>query len=318
MQNILITGGSGYFGGCLVERFEAKDGVKKIVGLDVSPPKAMPEKLVYVQRDVRQPIDDILKEHDIDTVIHAAWILPPIHDRDLMVDINVGGTKNVLAACAAAKVERVFYTSSTTAYGFHPDNDYPLREDSALRGNEDFTYAHCKRLMETEILSFAKAHPDITVCWARPSFVVGPGFANPLAKHLQKPLVALPRPCSPMQFVHEDDLVRAIDLLLEKGARGVYNIGGDGELCPTEMARILGNIPVQLPVSILGPLNNLAWNMRMRFITDFPSPALNLMRYAWVADNSKLKNELGFEYQYDTRTAFEDFAAFVKGGAPSR
>lgn len=312
MKNILITGGSGYFGGCLADHFNEKAGVEKIVGLDVNPPAAKPDKLVFVNRDVRQPIDDVLKEHAIDTVIHAAWVLPPIHDRALMEDINVGGTKNVLAACAAAGVERVFYTSSTTAYGFHPDNDYPLREDSALRGNEDFTYAHCKRLMEFEIEAFAKANPEITVCWARPSFVVGPGFANPLAKHLQKPFVALPKPCAPMQFVHEDDLVRAIDLLIEQGCRGVYNIAGDGELCPTEMTRILGNTPVQLPVSILGPINNLAWNLRMRFITDFPSPALNLMRYAWVADNGKLKSELGFEYHYDTRAAFEAFAAHVK------
>lgn len=314
MKNVLITGSSGYFGGCLVERFNAKDGVEKIVGLDVNPPKAKPEKLVYVQRDVRQPIDDILKEHQIDTVIHAAWVLPPIHDRAFMEDINVGGTKNVLAACVAAGVERVFYTSSATAYGFHPDNDYPLREDSPLRGNEDFTYAHCKRLIESEIDAFARANPDVTVCWVRPSFVVGPGFTNPLAKHLQKPVVSLPRPCAPMQLVHEDDLVRAIDLLLEQGCRGPYNIGGDGELCPSEMARILGNTPLKIPMGILGPLNGLAWNLRVRFVTDFPSPALNLMRYAWVADNTKLKKELGFEYQYDTRTAFEEFASHVKGG----
>jgi len=70
-------------------------------------------------------------------MIHTAYILPPIHNKELMEDINVGGTRNVLRACVCAKVEQVLYTSSSTAYGFHPDNDKPLTEDSSLRGNAD-------------------------------------------------------------------------------------------------------------------------------------------------------------------------------------
>ncbi|MEZ4577969.1 MAG: hypothetical protein R2875_08165 [Desulfobacterales bacterium] len=44
--------------------------------------------------------------------------------------------------------EQILYTSSTTAYGFYPDNDQPLTEDSPLRGNDDFTYAKNKKEIE--------------------------------------------------------------------------------------------------------------------------------------------------------------------------
>ena len=62
-----------------------------------------------------------------------------------MEDINRSGTRNILDLSARAGVKQVLYTSSTTAYGFYPDNDRPLTEESPLRGNNDFTYAKNKK-----------------------------------------------------------------------------------------------------------------------------------------------------------------------------
>jgi nucleoside-diphosphate-sugar epimerase len=63
-------------------------------------------------------------------------------------DINKGGTRNVLDAPVKAGIKQILYTSSTTAYGFYPDNDLPLTEDSPIRGNDDFTYAKNKKEIE--------------------------------------------------------------------------------------------------------------------------------------------------------------------------
>ncbi len=64
-----------------------------------------------------------------------------------MEDININGTKAVMDSVPKAGVGQVLYTSSTTAYGFHPDNDNTLTDVSPLRGNDDFTYSKCKRLV---------------------------------------------------------------------------------------------------------------------------------------------------------------------------
>ncbi|MBI9092113.1 MAG: NAD-dependent epimerase/dehydratase family protein [Desulfobacterium sp.] len=312
-ENILITGVSGYIGMKIAHALADHPGVAALVGIDIRHPENGPETLIFIKHDVRNPLSDLMKEHRIDTVIHAAYVLAPIHDTGLMEDINVSGTRNVLESCMAAGVSHLVYTSSATAYGFHPDNDVPLREDSPLRGNHDFTYAKNKREIEGIFKDFIGENPEITVTILRPCFVVGPGFDNPLARYLQKKVVILPSETSPMQFVHEDDLIRIMVLSIEKKITGTFNVGGAGILDPEEMVRILGvGFSMRLPTGLLYPLNQLFWKLRLGFITRFPSPGMNLMRYSWVVSQDKLIDRTGFAYAYSTRTAWEDFTQHVR------
>lgn len=311
MERVLITGSSGYFGGKLTSFLQAKPEIKKIVGLDIHPPSRAADKLIFHAHDVRQPCDAILREHDIDTVIHAAWILPPTHDKDEMEDINLNGTRQVFNAAARCGVSKLLFTSSTTAYGFHPDNEKPLTEDSPLRGNEDFTYAKCKRIVDQEVCCLAQEHPQMAVTIVRPCFVVGPGFNNPMARHLRKKVVMVPKSREALQYVHEDDLVEAMYQLLDQGKAGVFNVAGQGVISFDEMVEMLGGILLPIPFKVLWALNALAWKLRLGFLTEFPSPTLNIFRYPWVASSAKLEKELGFTFRFDTKGAFEDFARHV-------
>ncbi|HOD72434.1 MAG TPA: SDR family oxidoreductase [Deltaproteobacteria bacterium] len=317
MRHILITGVSGYFGQKLVGLFRDKPEVQRITGIDVRPPAACDGKLEFIRCDVRDDLEKVFTGRDIDCVVHTAYILPPIHDTALMEDININGTKNVLSASAAFGVRQIMDCSSSTAYGFHPDNPPLLTEESELRGNEDFTYAKNKREIERWIHGFEKDHPEIGLTVIRPCFVVGPGFTNPLARHLCKKICILPWTTADFQYIHEDDLAEIMYLLLKHEKAGIYNLAADGTMTFEEMLSILGNWPLRVPARLLWPLNDLAWKLRLRFITEFPSPSLNLTRYPWIASNEKIKRELGYRFRYTTRSAFEDFAAYVKkkGGA---
>ncbi len=312
MKRIFITGISGYIGMKMAKVLADHDQVEQIVGIDIRPPAENPGKLVFVKRDVREPVTDLLEKHRIDTVIHAAYVLAPIHDKALMEDINVAGTRNILAASAAAGIAHLMYTSSTTAYGFHPDNPVPLTEKSPLRGNADFTYAKNKREIEALMQAFIDAHPDMAVTILRPCFVVGPGFDNPLARYLQKPVVLLPPETAPFQFVHEDDLIRAMILCLEEMVGGIYNVAGEGTITFPEAVALLDNRTLHLPLWLIVPLNSLFWFLRFRFVTEFPSPGFNLLRYPWIASSARLVKKTGFKYHYDSRSAFADFAQTVK------
>ncbi len=314
-MRILVTGASGYIGGKLVEVLSGKEWVERIVGTDVKPLDKDFPRFKFEIRDVRAPMDDIFAAEKIDTVVHAAYVLPPIHDTALMEDINKNGTRNVLAAAAEFKVRQILYTSSTTAYGFHPDNDVPLTEESPLRGNDDFTYAKNKKEIEAIIADFAGKHPEISLSILRPCFVVGPGFKNPMAEHLRKKLVMIPANTRPWQFVHEEDLIAVMALILEKRINGTFNVTADGTLTFTEMIRMLGNIPLPVPWSVIYPLNQLAWIMRLWFITRFPSPAMRMMVEPWIASSEKLVRETGYRFQYDSPSAFADFVQSVTGKA---
>lgn len=310
-MRVLITGAAGYIGGRMVAALCAKDWVEAVVGTDIREPEKSVAGCTFYRRDIRDDLTDIFESERIDTVVHTAYVLPPIHDKGLMEDINKGGTRNILDVSARTGVKQILYTSSTTAYGFHPDNDRPLTEESRLRGNADFTYAKNKKEIEAIVKEFTAGHSDIKVTIVRPCFVVGPGFKNPMAEHLKKKFVMLPNNTLPWQFVHEDDVVDVMTLLLEKKIAGVFNVTPDGTMTFSDCVRILGNIRVALPWSVIYPLNNMAWYLRLAFVTKFPSPAMRMMVNPWIASNEKLVRETGYQFKYNTLEAFHDFAKSV-------
>lgn len=312
MKRVLVTGASGYIGNRLVKGLLEQNEAGKVVGLDVKKSGVSHPNFVSVEQDIRAPLDGLIKEHGINLIAHLAYILPPIHDTALMEDINKGGTINVLESSARCGVTQILYTSSTTAYGFYPDNPIPLAEDSPLRGNSDFTYAKNKREIEGIIAEFKKTNPTMAISILRPCFVVGPGFNNPLARHLRKKLVLLPTNMQPFQFVHEDDLLAIMLHFVETGADGVFNVAGEGTMSFRDMVSMLGGHVLALPYGIMYALNAVAWKLRMTFMTEFPSPALNLIACPWLASSDKLIRETGYKYKYDTRSAFEDFVRHVK------
>jgi UDP-glucose 4-epimerase len=210
MKNVLITGISGYIGSKVFKALESVSDVEKIVGVDINPPALSSEKLQFFNRDVRRPIVDLLEKYAVDTVVHAAYILPPIHDTALMEDININGTKAVLDGCAKTNVQHLLYTSSATAYGFHADNPIPMSEDQELRGNDNFTYSKNKKEIEALFDRFMSTKHGLKITIFRPCLVIGPGINNPVSSYLLKPVAMLPFPNSQVQFVHEEDLCRAI------------------------------------------------------------------------------------------------------------
>jgi len=318
MKNILITGVSGYFGQKLVSFFKSKKEINRLYGIDIKPPAGHVPDLSFIKCDVRDNLKGVFRGRNIDCVIHTAYILPPIHDTALMEDINVNGTKNVLNTAAIHGVEQILDCSSSTAYGFYPDNPERLVEESPLRGNDDFTYAKNKKEIAGWMKDFEKKYPDIFLTTIRPCFVVGPGFTNPLARHICKKICILPRETAPFQYIHENDLVEIMYLLLKKKKKGIYNLAADGIMTFDEMLHILGGYPLKIPTGLLWRMNDIMWRLRLTFVTEFPSPCLNMIRYPWIVSNEKVKKELGYRFKYTTRSSFEDFARHVKASGALR
>ena len=120
--------------------------------------------------------------------------------------------------------------------------------------------------------------------------------------------MVLPKETSPLQFVHETDLIRIILHCLKNEVSGAFNIAGAGTITVAEMVRLMGNRPIWVPSRLLYPLNQAAWALRLHFITRFPSAALGMFRYSWVASPQRFIEQTGFAYDFDSRGAFVDFA----------
>ena len=105
----LITGGSGYIGGRLTDELAGREETEMIVDVDVSPPPRTWPNHEFVKADVRdrRRMQELLEKHEIDAVLHFAFILNPIRDEARMYDVDVNGTQAVLQAAADAGVKQV-------------------------------------------------------------------------------------------------------------------------------------------------------------------------------------------------------------------
>jgi UDP-glucose 4-epimerase len=86
---------------------------------------------------------------------------------------------------------------------------------------------------------------------------------------------------------------------------GVYNVAADGVVYLSQAVRLLGKVPV--PV-ILPLVNPVAGALRRAGAVDFATDQLRFLLYGRVVENTRLKEQFGFEPAYTTRRALEDFA----------
>ena len=124
MSNYLVTGGAGFIGSHLVHRFiEAGHAVRVLDNFLTGKREnfaAVSDKVDLIEGDLRRP-EDCKKACDgIDVVFHqgARPSVPmSVEDPAQSHDVNVNGTFNILMAARDAKVRRVVYAASSSAYG---------------------------------------------------------------------------------------------------------------------------------------------------------------------------------------------------------
>ena len=172
----LITGGSGYIGGRITDELSSRDETEKIVDVDLRPPPRSWPKHEFVKADIRdrKQMRELLERHEIDALLHFAFVLNPIRDEARMYDIDVNGTQAVLEAASDAGVKQVIQTSSATAYGAFPDNPKPIAEDWPVRGAPDFSYAKHKADSDRIAQLWALENPDAVMTIVRPSHRLRP------------------------------------------------------------------------------------------------------------------------------------------------
>ncbi len=310
MTRYAITGASGYVGTRLSRWLLAHEPDAQLIGFDVRPPQADVAghaRFTFHRLDVRDPLlGERLREAHVDALLHFAFVVDPLYDENEMTDIDVGGTRNVLAAVLNAGVNYLLCTSSTTAYGACPDNPVPLREENVTRASRRFVYAHDKRQMDELVRAFAADHPAVATCIVRPCIVLGPNVANYIAATLLRlPFgVLFDGNDPPGQFIHEDDLVQLIVNCLQKRATGAFNAVGRGLVSSRELASAQGKRTLRLS-SQAGPSDSPGWRGATR-LTTYASPPgmIDFLKWPWAAAGEKAERELGFVPRYSSAECF--------------
>lgn len=299
---VLITGATGYIGSlftrALVDSAEAACVIATGRRAEVSGPlAALLDGATYASADVRDAarLTDLMREHNINTVVHlAALVTPrPGEGPEVQYAVDVEGTRHVVQACVDAGVKRLIYTSSGAAYGYTPQNARPLTEDAPLLGNDIFVYSRNKRIVEEDLERARAEHPQLEQLIFRVSTVMGASTENQITALFEPPVVVGLRGVdSPFCIIWDQDVVACLMRgVLHPELSGIYNLTADGVMSMREIAARNGRVFLPLPVGLL----KLALTVLRRLGKTPYGPEQTLyLEWRPVLDITRLKRDFGF------------------------
>lgn len=328
---VAVTGPTGAIGKALMQALQSDAKVERVIGMARRPFDPLEHgwtKVEYRQGDILDETSVRALVAGADVVVHLAFLIFGSHQETTRV--NLEGSRNVFTAALAEGVDRLIYTSSVAAYGFHEDNPDLLHEDVPARGSEEHYYSAQKAELEKTLNEMtARSKSDVFVF--RPCIVAGPNATElienipyvQLGEKLPDPVKSLmgtipllrpviPDPGVPFQLVHEDDVAQALVAAIDGGrVPGVYNLAADGEITLTDLAHALGWYAMPVP--------ELAVDVTARVVSRIPlMPAraswISAIRVPVLMDTSKAKMNLGWEPEHD---AFDTLAQTIQSARES-
>src|SRR5512145_2324051 len=244
-RRILVTGLSTYWGGRLAQAMEQNPDVEAIVGVDSHDPTRELARTEFVRVSNQHAlIRRIVRAAEIDTVVDTRLVVDSASTTPRLAhENNVMGTLNMLAACSGpdSPVRKLVFKSSAHYYGSGRDDPAFFTEDMR-RGQAPRTQLERDIVdAETSVADFRDKQPGVTVTRMRFCNVLGPDLSTSHARVLALPAVPMIAGFDPRyQFIHSDDVVRALEFAVEHDLEGVYNVAPDGVLALSEVIGLLG------------------------------------------------------------------------------
>jgi UDP-glucose 4-epimerase len=230
-----------------------------------------------------------------------------------MKEINVIGTMQLLAACQKADtVEHLVVKSSSKVYGSSPRDPAMFSEDMAPRRMPRSGFAKDSVEVEGYVRGFARRRPDVRVTMLRFANLIGPEIDTSLTRYFSLPVIPTVLGFDPrLQFCHEQDALRALHEATLNDVPGTFNIAGDGVLMLSQAVRRLGRPSIAVPPVLMGGIGSL---FRQARYADLSSEQTSFLTYGRGLDTTRMRSGLGFEPEYTTPEAFQDFVRRVGPG----
>jgi UDP-glucose 4-epimerase len=226
MKTVLLTGGSGFFGGLLKQRL--LDEGHRCVNLDLLPDETKHPNLVSIQGDIRDRalLERIFSEHSFDGILHIAAILAhgDINEKHLWTS-NVDGTRNLADMAKKYRVPRLVFTSSNCLWG--QGMPRPITEEEPPNPIE--VYGKSKLEGEKILREYAGDFDSIII---RCPTIIDCGRLGLLAilfefMHENKKVWVVGSGENRYQFIYAGDLADACIRALDYDRSDTFNIGSD-------------------------------------------------------------------------------------------
>ena len=241
---IVVTGATGHIGNVLTRQLTARGYVVRALVLpddDLRPLTGLDVEIIYGDVTDLASLESAFTGADI--VFHLAGIVTIMPRMEKVLErVNVGGVRNVAAACRSTGVRRLVYTSSVHAIAEPPpgtviDESQPFDPNRVL-GDYARSKARATLLLLNEV---ARGGLDAVICC--PTGVIGPGdygISNvgqlilDFASGQLKSYVS-----GAYDFVDVRDVARGLILAAEKGQRGRHYIFSGAQVQVLELMKEL-------------------------------------------------------------------------------
>lgn len=251
-MKILITGGYGFIGSHVVERFEKEDyEVFVIDNLSTGSSENVTCKHKFYKYDVEdKACEDVFKRNNIDIVIHLAAQINVSNSMDdpfSDTQTNVLGLVNMLELATKYKVKNFLFASSAAVYG-HIENK-PITEDEQCNPNSP--YGMSKYLGEQYCKKWTELYSLNTACF-RFSSVYGPrqtlsgeGEGDAISTYMKSlmengQLTLKGDGEQSRDFIYVSDLTDALFRASESNISGVYNLSTNSRTSLNNLIPIMG------------------------------------------------------------------------------
>jgi len=308
-MNILVTGGTGFLGRCLVEELVKGNNV---IVFGRTAPDYMHKRLCFVEGDILDP-DSIEKIRKVDVVYHLAASLDETDPE--MAGTNATGTKNIVEFCKKRKVKRLIYMSSAGVLG-----------ETLIPASETFPYkpqtAYEKSKMKAEKIIRASRVPFTII---RASIIIGPNeIWAKIFKAAKKRYPIIGSGKNHFHLTHINDAVNFLLLVKnnDKARNEIFHIATKDtptyeqvyELICKELKTSMTEKHISIRKALL--MANLYYFMcvvegKKPPLTKRKSSIYRLVRNRWLS-TKKAEKVLNFVPNYDTRKAVRETAKALK------
>lgn len=324
MENIFITGATGYIGSNLA--LKLADSGKIVHALCRSRSKASSldhKNIVLFEGDILDKESIEASMRSCENVYHlAAYGSIWSKDPQTYFDINIQGTVNILNAAAKLGVKKVVFTSTAGTFGpsinssnlsdsNNSGTGNSMVNEKSIRTIDFFTeHEHSKFLAEKKVQHYARRNEldAVIVC---PSRVYGPGLLTKtnVATKIMKLYIEGKWRLVPGSgkyignYAYIDDVINGHIQAMNKGISGEKYILGGTNVSNNEIFDMIAKISLKnykmyhIPISLVLTLARVqelfAWSFnRPPVIT---SKWVKRYLYNWVFSSEKAEKELGYK-----------------------